>query len=281
MTDHREKIDTLQALRCLAFLAVFAAHTGFRMAEVLGTGRWGVSMFLMLSGFTMVYSYYDRGRLTAISLRDNLHFAFDKLKGLYPLYVVVTLAMMAYLVAGEHAISLGRAMIALALNLLLVQEFLPLSVRSICVVAWYLCTVLVSYICFPWILRWMERRYTRRKAILMIVLSVLIVALLGWIGSMMPSDRTVVTPSVWTTDFSNWFIYKCPFVRVWEFFIGCNLGYLYITRTTDHDINRGGSNCCGGIITACCGWNHDCLYAMSPTYIPGWNTIYNARYMVE
>lgn len=45
----QQKLDSLQALRAIAFLGVFAFHTNIRFFSSLG--RWGVSVFFILSGF--------------------------------------------------------------------------------------------------------------------------------------------------------------------------------------------------------------------------------------
>lgn len=66
----RKCIDTLQVLRCFAFLGVFLCHTGLHKMGSLGVG--GVSIFLVLSGFVMTYSYYGGNRVTSILIGDNI-----------------------------------------------------------------------------------------------------------------------------------------------------------------------------------------------------------------
>lgn len=50
-----KKLDSLQAVRALAFLGIFLSHTGIKYFGT--TGTWGVSVFFVLSGFLMVYNY--------------------------------------------------------------------------------------------------------------------------------------------------------------------------------------------------------------------------------
>lgn len=95
------KIDTLQALRCFAFLGIFLFHA---FGGTNGLGRWGVSVFFVLSGFVLVYSYLGRGRITSTSVKDNFRFAAKKIKPLYPLYVVLTLLVAAMTLATDHAL---------------------------------------------------------------------------------------------------------------------------------------------------------------------------------
>lgn len=102
MRANNAMIDTLQVLRCLAFIGVFLSHVGWNATTMAGMGYWGVSVFLVLSGFTMVYSYYGKGRIRAVSVRDNLRFAMGKVGKLYPLYVLTTLAVFIFFLIGDE-----------------------------------------------------------------------------------------------------------------------------------------------------------------------------------
>lgn len=86
MQQEKKLIYSLQALRGIAFLGIFASHTGFRC--FVGTGRWGVSVFFVLSGFMMIYTYMGKNRIRYVSLKDNLYFAWRKMKGLYLLHII-------------------------------------------------------------------------------------------------------------------------------------------------------------------------------------------------
>ena len=54
MTE-KQKLISLQGVRGIAFLGVFLYH-----ASIIETGPWGVSVFVILSGFLMTYNYYDK-----------------------------------------------------------------------------------------------------------------------------------------------------------------------------------------------------------------------------
>lgn len=49
------RIKALQGLRVLAFIGIFLSH-----AIDTPSGGWGVSIFIMLSGFVMTYAYWDK-----------------------------------------------------------------------------------------------------------------------------------------------------------------------------------------------------------------------------
>ena len=63
---------SLQGIRAIAFLGIFLYH-----CELIETGPWGVSIFLILSGFLMSYNYYNFFILLFDASNNNLVFAFD------------------------------------------------------------------------------------------------------------------------------------------------------------------------------------------------------------
>ena len=81
------RIKSLQGLRVLAFLGIFLWH-----AIETPAGAWGVSIFIMLSGFLMVYSYWDRWEGKEFSIKDSIKFSIQKIKPLYPLHIIMLIA---------------------------------------------------------------------------------------------------------------------------------------------------------------------------------------------
>ena len=86
------KIQALQGLRTVAFFAIFLSHS--RIGQLGCLGAWGVSVFFVLSGFLMLYSYYPREETPAFGLR----FAWRKIRTLYPLHLITMLFAAAYAV---------------------------------------------------------------------------------------------------------------------------------------------------------------------------------------
>ena len=54
----RQRINSLQGLRAIAFLAIFISHAGLGNYGCLGA--WGVSVFFLLSGFLMTLSQLNK-----------------------------------------------------------------------------------------------------------------------------------------------------------------------------------------------------------------------------
>lgn len=180
----------------------------------------------------MFYSYYGRGRLGTPSFRSNIVFAFSKLNRLYPLHIVLMLAMLLILVATHELTDISAIMTRLLLNVVLVQTYLPLADSSINGVSWYLCVMALSYAVFPWILQRMEDHWTRTRAVIQIVLVIGAMAVAGMFARYVPymlNDCSGYPGILQGYKLTKWVVYYLPPVRLCEVYIGCNLCYLYLT----------------------------------------------------
>ncbi len=72
---------SLQGMRALAFIGIFSEHAG-----LTHLGSWGVSCFLLLSGFLMYYNYGDDTDDKQLYFGDNIKYAIKKIGKLYPLH---------------------------------------------------------------------------------------------------------------------------------------------------------------------------------------------------
>lgn len=175
----------------------------------------------------MIYSYYGRERVTRTSLTDNLSFSFHKIRRLYPLHILMTLVSSRTVFMGILDGEAVAGLVTLLLNALLMQEYVPLAVRSPDGVSWYLCVAVLFYFLFPWMLRRMEQTWSLFKAIAAIVISIAAIILLGLIGTALPNTLYIIDP-IWTDNVAYWFLYNFPLTRIWDVIIGCNLGYIYL-----------------------------------------------------
>lgn len=232
-SNKSSKLNALQSIRAIAFLAIFTFHTSIQVAG--GMGVWGVSLFLVLSGFVMVYSYYGQGRFDKVSVKMNIQFSLNKIKKIYPLYVITTIAMIPFCFTGRYFDSIEQLCIKFILNLLLIQDWIPMDQSSINGVAWYLCVMCFLYFIFPWVLQFIEKK-SKRQAKVSIIIFFLIQLLVGFLGAKIPSP-TYIEGGWWTENFSNWFIYKFPLVRALDFLIGCNLGVLFVKRDEKKEVS--------------------------------------------
>lgn len=82
MKKSKNYIGSLQVLRALGFLAIFSAHAG-----ITRLGAFGVSLFFVLSGFVLAYSYNNEKKVTGT--RNVIVYVLNKIKRLYPLHVLM------------------------------------------------------------------------------------------------------------------------------------------------------------------------------------------------
>ena len=165
MNRVKQRLESIQVIRAVAFILIFLSHV-----ELTSTGGIGVSLFLVLSGFCMTYAYLDRPEKTpSPSIRNNLKFAWGKIKKLYPLHVV-TLLFVALVIFGglilhrgsvKEIAEQGGYFIA---NTLLLQSWIPWrdGYFSYNAVSWYLSTIAFSYFLFPVIFKVIQSKDKKR-----------------------------------------------------------------------------------------------------------------------
>lgn len=158
------KLESIQALRGIAFLGIFLLHAQF-FIEWAGLS---VSVFFVLSGFLLIYLHgcYDSEK--RILFKDSLKYAICKIKPLYPLHIITMLMMLAlsivkYVYHGENIWKYLLLIAEAVLNIFLVQTWFPFNevVYSLNGVAWYLAVCVFLYFMYPYISRWISDKKKR------------------------------------------------------------------------------------------------------------------------
>ena len=212
------RIDSLQALRALAFLGIFFLHSHF----FISWATLGVSVFYVLSGFLMAYRYENTELNT--SLKSNICFSLGKIKKLYPLHIITMICEIVYTIAfmiydGVRIKAVLTLIGETLLNITLLQTWVPDSNvnTSLNGVAWYLSVTMFLYFMFPWI----NKIAARINICILCRISgiILIIQLLSCI----PFIRILGIDS----PVYIWFMYCFPVFRLGDFFIGCILKRLY------------------------------------------------------
>ena len=227
----KSRIQSLQALRALAFAGVFFTHR-----ECLPAGRWGVSVFLILSGFLMMYSYYKK------DLPDNLFFSakfsLKKIWKLYILHALLTWLLIPY--CWGDTLSWPPEMIVdspkekLVVNLLLLQSWYPRWTMffSFNGASWYLSTSLFIYFCFPKILKILKKQKSEISPYLCIAIVYILQFVIGYYTSVVHYTMRH------TNDLALWVTYIFPPYRLGDFIIGCNLCKIYLNNNRKESLNN-------------------------------------------
>ena len=218
----KQKLNSLQALRAIAFLGIFLIHAG----AAVNWGKLGVSLFFVLSGFLMVYSYMDRP--LSLNPISALGFSISKIKKLYPLHIITMLlacirpAMVIIRTGNSWASLINRVV----LNVLLLQTWVPVVEVNISLngVAWYFSVCLFLYFCFPAVM-WLLKRLHRTAALVALGFCILV---LMYVMSLWSLDRVGLD-----YQFFTWATYCFPVYRLGDFIIGAIAGYLFLSGSFD------------------------------------------------
>ena len=199
-------------------MAVFLGH-----ARIIPSGysAFGVSIFVVLSGFLLANSYNNKA--IEIGLNTQCHFAWNHVKNLYPLHIVCLIGMLPFYDFSIQTIT------KVILNILLLQSWIP-SIpvsQSMNGVAWYLSTCLFFYFMFPFLWSCCTALKSKRCKY---------AAIFVWLGMLLTRYLTFRIKGLDGT-FATWFYYVFPFYRLGEFFIGCCMGYVFF-NSTHHNMTK-------------------------------------------
>ena len=163
-TEARHDVPGLDAVRGFAAFAVLGTHVGFLTGEttagalgaILARLDFGVAVFFLLSGFLLfrpwVLTWLDEAR--PVSTRS---YAVRRVLRILPLYwLVLTVVLIA--VPANHAMSGGTV----ALNVSLLQIYVPNALPQALTQAWSLATEASFYVALP-LIAWLAGRLARPR----------------------------------------------------------------------------------------------------------------------
>ena len=216
----KPKLASLDAVRAAACIGILSFHM-----YLTYLGVWGVTVFFVLSAFLMSYNYLERPVFEKPSVKEGLWFSLKRTAKLYPLHLLTLafpLLLQVFSILTGRMAAEGAYGWKLALNVLLLHSLCPpqswyFSFNS---VSWYLSSIMIIYLFFPLILRCIRRYNSVKNAWLAMVLTLILQALTVWFLSRL----------IKLDGFSNWLGYICPFIRLGDYIVGCNLAYIFLHR---------------------------------------------------
>lgn len=216
MLTNKGKIEGLQILRAIAFLEIFLGHCGVRFF----TGAFGVSIFMVLSGFCMAINYLPKIETMKVTLTGNIKFALSKVKKLYGLHLIM-LAVAWWFAKMPTSAQAWKKMI---LDVFLLQSFSPHSETyfSFNGVAWYLSVYLFVCLFALWIIKGFSKCKSKYTVLGICAVIYGLMAVLGY---------AVTKKQINIGDnFAYWFTYVFPGYRLLDFTLGAAFGWLYLHR---------------------------------------------------
>ena len=218
------RIDELQILRAIAFLEIFLGHCGVGFF----TGAFGVSIFIVLSGFCMAVNYLPKADSISWSPVTNVKSAVGKIKKLYGLHLIML--GFAFLLAKMP--TSADAMKRLILDALLLQSLSPYSADffSYNGVAWYLSTYLFICLLSLYVIKLVAKCKDKKCIYVLAVAIYGVMAAVGYLAIRRPLEIG--------DNFAFWLTYIFPGYRILEFVLGVILGWIYLNGKECEKTNK-------------------------------------------
>jgi peptidoglycan/LPS O-acetylase OafA/YrhL len=226
-TSERQEIAALTGLRFCAALFVCFSHlpvpptTGPGWIRAfLFAGFNGVTIFFVLSGFVICYSYYDR--IVSGSFRDLRDFFVARFARIYPMYFLTFLWYFAHRNITTQVRSGARVIVE---NLTMVQAWNTNLTKaySYNTVAWSVSVEIFLYVCFPLIV-YLLLRYLREIWQLIAVGAVTAAVVLGAAATFTIQGRTAFLGD------THYWLYQLPSSRLGDFILGCVVARIFMLR---------------------------------------------------
>jgi peptidoglycan/LPS O-acetylase OafA/YrhL len=237
------RLPALTSLRFFAAFHVLLFHTQ-AMGAVFGPlwfqklssiGYVGVSFFFVLSGFILVYTYAGK----PVNARDFWRARFARV---YPAYAfALLLAMPFFIFTVQHANEIripfmafeaAHVKVAAALEILLLQAWVPPAALSWNAVGWSLSVEAFFYLLFPLLLV-RYGRLTRKQLFAIIVVCWLASNLIS-IGYTVLRPDGIINPDA--NVYTSWMnaVKFFPVARLPEFLMGMAAGFIFLGSTRNH-----------------------------------------------
>ena len=176
-----------------------------------------VDYFFMLSGFGI----YLSSKRPESSIKGGLKFAVDKVKKIYPAYILSLILGMVWvcLITDGLIKTIAKLFIFGITDLTLFQSITGMTIfsHSINGVCWFLSTLFICYIACPWFLRVVVKFKNKKQALGTLGIFVLVTLALSS-GALLIDNKLSIFNDFW---------YGHPFIRCWYLAIGMCIGYLY------------------------------------------------------
>lgn len=201
-----KRIQSLQALRGIAFLLIFASHCTFVSGFASAWGAIGVSIFVVLQGFVVTFN--QKFRQEKYTLKP-LPYMLKRVNKIYPLHLLMLVVRVIY---DYFFYGVVTTIPVILLNITMLKSFVPVKdiFYSMGGATWYLTLVCFFALLTPLLIKFLKVLIKQKKCLL--VFCLLVVFRVTWIYA-------------WHLDENSlWWNYVNPFFRVSDYFMGMILG---------------------------------------------------------
>lgn len=220
-------IRSLQSLRGGAFLLIFISHCTFFSSRFGYWGSFGVSIFIMLSGFLTARNMYEKNQKKYQNETKwiNVKRVLTKIKKVYPLHIITTLFMLVIILMTQKSEDYLTEKIIT--NVLLIKGFVPCEkiYFSLNSVSWYLSIFLLFTLLELPLFR-LSDFVSSKQGTVIPFFAVMIIVEIVW--------------TIFCTRYSweHWGVYINPFFRLIEFLMGSIIGCFISKKGRDFYLNN-------------------------------------------
>ena len=243
---NKKNIPSLTSLRFFAAFTVILIHYRgmlyypLLIDRIAVQGRTGVSFFFVLSGFILVYNYYDWFENNTRRFKSFLWARFARV---YPMHFVMLLIFTPIIlyffanqpdavqnVAGEAHLTPSLLVSSWFGTLILINDFIPrILFRSIWNGAsWSISAEAFFYLILPLFITYVLKHFKTSQTLLKLILCLFLIQLILFlaVAAIYYSLSNGQALSSSSEGFSVG--YHLPFLRMWEFLIGATCGAFFV-----------------------------------------------------
>ncbi len=230
-------IPVLTGIRFFAALAVVLFHYQRLIPypepvqALVEQGQASVGLFFILSGFILVYNYFDWFRADTTRYWDYARARFARIFPVYALALLLATPLILYYVLADPAnnTDLPGYELSWIANLLLIHVYFPIGqVQTLWNgPSWSVAAECFFYAIFPFFVSAVLSRFTRARSLLLLAIGLFGIELLAFTASVGALGWLFPDPEAFTLALVR-IVHKSPFLRVWEFLIGATLGAIFL-----------------------------------------------------
>jgi peptidoglycan/LPS O-acetylase OafA/YrhL len=240
-TGYAPAIPVLTGIRFFAALAVVLFHYQRLipypepMQTFVEQGQASVGLFFILSGFILVYNYFEWFRADTIRYWEYARARFARIFPVYALALLLSTPLVLYYVLADPAnnMELPGYELSWIANLLLIHVYFPSGQMQTLWngPSWSVAAECFFYAIFPCFVSAVLSRFTRARVLLLLIIGLFGIELLAFMASVGALGWLFPEPEAFTLALVR-IVHKSPFLRVWEFLIGAALGAIFLLSRT-------------------------------------------------
>jgi peptidoglycan/LPS O-acetylase OafA/YrhL len=230
-------IPALTGIRFFAAFAVVLFHYQRLipypepLQALIERGQASVGLFFVLSGFILVYNYFDWFRADTARYWEYARARFARIFPVYALALLLATPLVLYYILADpvNNTDLRDLEISWIANLLLIHVYFPIDqVQTLWNgPSWSVAAECFFYAIFPFFVCAVLSRFTRARSLLLLASGLFGVELLVFSVSVGALAWLFPNPEAFTLALVR-VVHKSPFLRVWEFLVGATLGAIYL-----------------------------------------------------